>query len=221
MREDIHPFEVAGLGLAPFRFVGMTENVYSAAPGHSQPGGSCDYCCNGIKYECHIVSSDGKRFKVGTDCVLKLGRADNRLISSVKRAKLMLDREQREKVRQAKIAAMRAKREAELDRQRVANGGLTDDEVAQAAERAKIAAQRQHWVAVNGWLLDVLSLTRGDFAQAMADRLCEGPVSKLSDRAIGCLRDIYARNAGRRGSKAYVSAEAKFDEMVGEAVNNS
>lgn len=221
MSESIHPFEVAGLGIAPFRFVGMTENVYSAAPGHSQPGGCCDYCSNGIKYECHIVSHDGKRFKVGNDCVLKLGRSDNRLIDSVKRAKLKIDREHREKARQAKLAERSAKREAELQRQRDANGGLTDDEVAQAAERAAIESKREHWRNVNGWLIDVLSKTGGGFARSMADKLCEGPVGGLSDRAVSCLRDIYARSRGRRGSKAYVAAEAKFDEMAGMAVDNS
>ena len=28
-----HPFERAGLGLAPFRFVGMVEKVYVSCPG--------------------------------------------------------------------------------------------------------------------------------------------------------------------------------------------
>lgn len=67
----VHPFEKAGLGRAPFAFVAMRENVYSACPGHSQPGGTCDYCGTGIMYECVIESSDGKRFVVGSDCVRK------------------------------------------------------------------------------------------------------------------------------------------------------
>ena len=79
--EVIHPFERAGLGKAPFRFDAMRENVYIACQGSQpQPGGTCDYCSNGIMYEYWIKSSDGRSFKVGCDCVRKLERADNRLI---------------------------------------------------------------------------------------------------------------------------------------------
>ena len=36
---DIHPFEKSGLGVAPFRFVGVSEKVYCACPGApEQPG---------------------------------------------------------------------------------------------------------------------------------------------------------------------------------------
>lgn len=52
MTETIHPFEAANLGIAPFRFVGCTENVFVAHPGAvPKAGGSCDYCGNGIRYE--------------------------------------------------------------------------------------------------------------------------------------------------------------------------
>ena len=125
----IHPFEAAGLGKAPFRFVGMTEErgpikrvgadgavLEIGAPG--QPMGTCDYCGQGIALVCAIESADGKRFKVGSDCVLKVCRADNRdsrLIDPVKRA-----------VNQHKSALARARREKKKD-----------------AERARIAAARE------------------------------------------------------------------------------
>lgn len=70
-----HCFEVAGLGLAPFRFVGMSENVITYPDGTSQAGGSCNYCGTGIRYECVIVSRDGKRSVVGCDCIAKVGDA--------------------------------------------------------------------------------------------------------------------------------------------------
>lgn len=67
-----HPFERAGLGKAPFRYVGTEVKVYRACPdAPEQPGGRCDYCGNGIKYNCVIVGADGSRFMVGTDCVRK------------------------------------------------------------------------------------------------------------------------------------------------------
>lgn len=57
---QIHEFEVAGLGKAPFKCVGVDV-------GHSR----CQYCNTHIKYEFTIESSDGLRFIVGSDCVMK------------------------------------------------------------------------------------------------------------------------------------------------------
>ena len=72
-----HPFEIAGLGKAPFRFVGAYVSKFQAVPGDPscpiQPGTSCDYCAAGIMTVCVIRSSDGREFKVGCDCVLKVG----------------------------------------------------------------------------------------------------------------------------------------------------
>lgn len=68
-----HAFEVAGLGLAPFRFVGASENVITYPDGTQKAGGSCDYCGTGIRTECHVRSSDGKQFKVGCNCIEKVG----------------------------------------------------------------------------------------------------------------------------------------------------
>lgn len=71
----IHPFEKAGLGIAPFRVVGCDHRVYQAIPGDPscplQPGASCDYCATGI-YDCYTIkSADGRTFVVGSDCVAR------------------------------------------------------------------------------------------------------------------------------------------------------
>ena len=72
----MHVFERAGLGKAPFRYCGMTESKYQACHGAPvQPGSSCDYCGQGIMYVCEISSADGRRFKVGCDCVARTGDA--------------------------------------------------------------------------------------------------------------------------------------------------
>ena len=68
-----HKFELAGLGLAPFRFVGLTDNVITYPDGTSKAGSSCDYCGTGIRSECWILSADGKRSKVGCNCIEKVG----------------------------------------------------------------------------------------------------------------------------------------------------
>lgn len=79
----IHRFEAAGLGKAPFKWVGVSEqrgpikrtiNGIEVEVGSAgQPMGTCAFCGTGIA-ECHsIKSADGKTFIVGSDCVLKTG----------------------------------------------------------------------------------------------------------------------------------------------------
>lgn len=70
----IHRLEKAGLGLAPFRCVGYQKLVYVACQGAPvKPGGTCDYCGQAIMHAFYILSKDGKRFKVGCDCVARVG----------------------------------------------------------------------------------------------------------------------------------------------------
>lgn len=94
-----HVFERAGLGLAPFRFVGFSTMKYQACPGAPvQPGGSCDYCGTGIMYACHIKSADGRSFNVGCDCINKTGEAG--LIQAYKQSAEY--RQHQQNLRQAK-----------------------------------------------------------------------------------------------------------------------
>jgi hypothetical protein len=94
---QVHKFERAGLGKAPFRFVGMIEQdlCYGQAILNraeyektgimvtTAPGGSCDYCGQYIVHMFQIKSADGKTFKVGSDCVAKTG--DVGLVRRVKK----------------------------------------------------------------------------------------------------------------------------------------
>lgn len=91
---EIHPFEQAGLGRAPFRLVGMEAKVYVSCPGApAQPAGTCDYCGNGIKYCCQIESADGKQFVVGNECVRKTDRESLVNASEFEKALLKQKRE--------------------------------------------------------------------------------------------------------------------------------
>ena len=73
----MHVFEKAGLGIAPFKFIGMHIDVgphrYTdefgvttevGSPG--QPMGTCSYCGAGIKFVCRVQDSRGHVFDVGT-----------------------------------------------------------------------------------------------------------------------------------------------------------
>jgi len=83
--EVTHLFQQAGLGVAPFRFVGAHVKTYQACHGAPvQPGGSCAYCGTGIMECCVIRDANGKEFIVGNVCVGKTGDAG--LINLTKRA---------------------------------------------------------------------------------------------------------------------------------------
>lgn len=103
-----HRFELAGLGKAPFRFTGnVTENVFTVPGGDSKPGGCCDYCSTGIRYEFWVRSADGREFKVGCNCIHKTGdrgliqqiSAAERKLRDVKNAAAKQRKQERERVR--------------------------------------------------------------------------------------------------------------------------
>lgn len=99
-----HVFESAGLGKAPFILTGIRENVYRAANGHCQPGGTCDYCSTGIRWEFHIQSADGHRSKVGCDCILKLERMNNKeFIRSAEDARKQIEAKSRLRAKAKKV----------------------------------------------------------------------------------------------------------------------
>lgn len=56
----VHPFETQGLGKAPYRFMHTDEGECA-----------CDYCGTRIRYLYHILSTDGKRSIVGSECIKK------------------------------------------------------------------------------------------------------------------------------------------------------
>ena len=82
--DRVHPFERAGLGRAPFRFVGVEykvgpirmldadgnpTNTMVGSPG--QPMGTCDFCGQALVECCSVRSADGKTFTVGNVCIDK------------------------------------------------------------------------------------------------------------------------------------------------------
>lgn len=106
----IHKFEAAGLGKAPFAFVGfeikrgpikLADGTEVGAPG--QPMGSCCYCGTGIANCFNIRSADGQKSYVGSDCIAKVGDAG--LMKAVK--KIVSDAAKaRKREREAKAEAV-------------------------------------------------------------------------------------------------------------------
>jgi hypothetical protein len=80
-----HPFEQAGLGVAPFRCIGVeyrvgpirsvtADGITVEIGSAGQPMGACEYCGQGIAECCVIQDANGKRFVVGNQCVAKAYR---------------------------------------------------------------------------------------------------------------------------------------------------
>ena len=81
---NVHAFDMAGLGKAPFKCVGYAKNTL---------GGVCSYCGTGLLYEYKIVSADGKSFVVGCECVKKTGGEFH--VNGFRESRLKLARERR------------------------------------------------------------------------------------------------------------------------------
>ena len=114
----MHVFERAGLGKAPFRFAGFYVSTYQAcADAPVQPGTSCDYCGAGLTNVCSVKSADGKQFKVGCDCVAKVGDAG--LLKAFKSSP------EYRKVQREKRQALAARKAAEV------RGWMTEPETAE------------------------------------------------------------------------------------------
>lgn len=107
----VHPFESAGLGIAPFSYVGTSHKVGPIAMGNGvtvgspgQPMGTCEYCGQGIAYCCSIESSDGNRFIVGSDCVEKTYGKGTPIVSTVQRDRRVAERNARKSREATRIA---------------------------------------------------------------------------------------------------------------------
>lgn len=81
--EHTHVFELAGLGKAPFHFIGFEDDSDRERINNERKEQgltyttnnctSCNYCGTAIHDAYVIESSDGRRFKVGCECVKKTG----------------------------------------------------------------------------------------------------------------------------------------------------
>lgn len=117
--EKVHVFEKAGLGKAPYKFLGEFKNVYQACPdAPQQPGGSCSYCGTAIMYEYHLQSRvDGSTFKVGCECIRRAG--DSGLQKSIKPAIAKRERENRQRLQEEKRAKLLAILDDPTNRQKL------------------------------------------------------------------------------------------------------
>lgn len=95
---QIHPFERAGLGHAPFRSAGYAQAIFKPHPdAPARAGTSCDYCGTAIMDVFFVRSADGRKFKVGSDCIRKVFRDfDATIPADFREEFLRVEREKRE-----------------------------------------------------------------------------------------------------------------------------
>jgi hypothetical protein len=139
---EIHPFERAGLGKAPFRCIGTAERVHAVPGCPPRAGGHCHFCFTGIRYAAIIKSSDGKVFDVGMDCVRKTDAVVYKEAREARRAEL---RAARQALSSVESAARRAGAEAELAERRKVN------EAAFRARKPEIAGYMDALVNAEGY----------------------------------------------------------------------
>jgi len=213
MSEDIsHKFTEAGLGPAPFTFLGVVERVRQAAPGEPWlAAGTCRYCYTGIRHAFRVQAADGAISDVGSECIKKAG--DKGLISLAKEA-------EKERRREAAYQKSEVKRLARLQAQRDRNGGLTDSEVRDAkweAERLAEEKAREPIAELLADVADTLDDGRRGFRSSVAEDLRRGKVP--TNNAINIACEIVAKDlGGRRGSKAYDAEHERVSAIFEKAV---
>lgn len=167
--------------------------------------GVCAHCGNLISNHYIVEDAEGKRFAVGSECIASINGVNTQLLTEAHKAKLKADRAKRKE-----------RKEAKLEAERKANGGLTNEEVKRQEFRARhmeqlkaqqeLDAEREREGLIAGvkYLPYVDRLrrhTNSGFALSVADELRNGRLPK--GRGMDIMLDILAKDAGRRGSKAY------------------
>lgn len=211
MSDKIHLFELAGLGKAPYRVLSLEtsrdrESIQRERAGNGQTYTTnycttCDYCGTAISNAYQILSADEQHFKVGCDCLAKVG--DKGLLDH---AKFIAKKKKADEDHERWVLAHR-QREAE---ERAANGGKTLKEI--EIERAE-QAKRDHvakMMEVNGWILERIS--EADWRGV--GELTRNPLKDMSDRYIDAIRRIWCGKVGPSRSKAYKLAQAEFDARL-------
>lgn len=220
-----HPFEIAGMAYGPYRFVGacaipspslgeQNPNAYNAAlaalPRDLRNGcGTCANCGRAIMNICIVVAGDGSRWGVGCDCIEKTGDAS--LATPAKVATARIERNKRRVAAECRREVSRLAWLAEVD---PVTGETREAKHSRerAEQAAALAATAAAVVARFGFLLPALDDATGDFASSIAADIRSG--SAPSGRALQICIEIYARQFGRRGSKAFEAAWAIADSKL-------
>ena len=216
MENKIHPFEMSGLGLAPFRFVGIWTQP-SSPDGSASTGQfeaysnemrskpeccqfACAHCGTAIMVHCMIENSEGKRYAVGQDCISKYdaeGCADETLIE-VKR-------------REREMRRMKAEEKRERDHENWLNtvcndqGETNSERLDREFAEEKQAVENKKNAVLDKWgfIVDALRFS-GRFGGELADSIESG--QEPYGYGVTIALEMFAKQSGRKNSKAYNEA---------------
>lgn len=217
-----HRWEISGLGVAPFRCTGMTEERFAMPGGHSKPGGTCDYCGQGILYVFHIVSSDGRKFKVGCDCVAHTHDAAEKIVVQTKR---LLREHKRAKAGEGRAAKRKAAAEARAVQwaaERVANVAAlaTDPLYLRVKAVAGLATRDAPGFGV-GFMVDMrdnmerfghLSTKQEAVVLRMLDQIENGPARKAASAHVGAIGERIKIKGTVEFSRCIYASTSRYDD---------
>ncbi len=225
--KKIHQFELQGLGQAPFALVGFYQmpspSMAEANPMAYQSQlqampkgvacGSCHYCSTPLTNNFIIQSSDNKLSVVGCDCVKKVG--DRGLVDAVKAMQAQSRREKKQAEREALY-------ESKMAEQRKQNGGLTNAEMAEQAQKARDDAFEEGKHEIRDTLRDfgrAMNSTKGDFAYRANMLLRDVNFNEISPNMGNIIVEITAKviTGARKGSKAYKAKHAELKPVMDAA----
>lgn len=199
----VHRWEVSGFGRAPFRCTGMTEQRHDMGGGKSKPGGTCDYCGQGILYVFNIVSSDGRKFKVGCDCVAHTHDPAERIVAQTKR---MLANHKRAKAgegRAAKAKAASAARQAAWDAEAVQRAAWLPMDALYVAISAHASA--------NSFLASMKNtMERRDLSEAQ-EAAVRDAIGRIEAASKG---RVNSQHIGAVGERVKLAATVEFSKCI-------
>lgn len=231
----VHPWQDAGLGIAPFRVhciistpgKGLLEhNVESY---NSQMAEACcqakalgvelyqcQYCYECLQNNVVIRDANKKFFVVGLDCAMKTG--DTQVMTQAKNLERLRQKEIRAKKAEALREAKFQARQATLAAERTKNGGKTDYEVAKQARYDAQSFRRHGNIEKYRWLLAELDKNGGEFVKSMIEKIENYGFDGMSEKCERIIVDIYAKtvSGSRYGSKKYNAAAIECCEKIDE-----
>lgn len=194
-----HPFELAGMGHGPYRFVGLVEmpnlsensasnfggnNPYAEVQSfHMKAGaGTCACCGMAITVICVVQDGLGDNWGVGSDCVEKLGTPAlcNAAKVAVAKRRNKMAAARREVKRQAThqkwLAALSTKPGSLPGETNASRMGREDAErcFSRLAAESAVNARRESFKDI----LSVLEASGNDFYKSLASQLSAGPLSE-------------------------------------------
>lgn len=220
----VNKWELAGIGKAPFKCVGVAELPSKAlleagnVEGYNNHMrslpleyglGTCYVCGMALMVNYLIRDAEGKKFVVGCECVKKTG--DTILTNEMNEARKARERAKRAAKREENRIKRYAARSAARYAAELENWGLHPEDMRVIV----LEAAKERRAANLAVLADSLEDGRGGFCDSVADGLRKGDLP--SGRGMTIMLEILGKKKGRKNSKAYKAEVARLEAIIESA----